>query len=114
MNIILTTLLIMISCDNSTNENSVTFCKTAPDSIGIEYLDSTSGIDRVETVTDRDTLTLVIKVSPTVKNEGKVITFRKNIKYLKMGSRLVRISDVQPCREIRSGDDALKNLKNLK
>jgi len=96
------------------NENSIEVCKLSPDNIRMVYFDSVSGIESIEQQTIQDTLILIIKASPAVKNEIKFVKLPPNTHYFKIGSRLYDMNEVYQCEEISSGDKALEQLKKMK
>lgn len=108
-------LIMMTACSNPNfNEDFVTVCKASSDSVRLEYLDSVNGIESIEQQATQDTLTLTIKVSPIVRNEGKEIVLPKNTKHLRIGSKHYLINNIESCEEIRSGNDVLEHLKKMK
>lgn len=114
MNNILITILTMMSCVDGVKEDFVSVCRMSSDKVKLEYLDSANAIESIEQQTSQDTLVLIVRISPTVKNESKIIEIPKGTNSLKIGSRLFSLNNLQQCSDVRTGKDALEHLEKMK
>lgn len=100
----------MFSCKEA-NEDFITLCKTSDNTIRIDYLDSVHGISDIETFIKFDTLELKIYIAFKHEQKSFDIPFKRNIKFIKVGTKTFDLANVPECAKVLSGQEAIDSIK---
>ena len=99
--------------DKEANENFITICKSSPSTVKIDYMDSRHGIAKIESSIDKDTLVLKVYVSTKKKQESKEVKVKDDIKFVQIGNKRFKVTEMANCKPVHSGKDALEQLKKM-
>lgn len=115
MKVILIIMSILLGqCSNKekeANEKHLTLCKASEHKLVVDYLDSTKGISYIKQSFKNDTLTLSVFVAVGKEQKGHEIKLDSNVKYISTGKMTYEIFNIGNCGNVKSGKEALDELK---
>ena len=106
--------LLMASCIGikKANERFINICKTANDTIHVDYMDSSHGIVSIDKELNNDTLFLKIYVGLYRPSKIFQINPEQVIRYVNTGNQTYIFDEMDTCPKIYTGAEGIEYLKS--